>query len=200
MTYSNKLNKPYWTIGYKTNRGYRAVKFKNKSYLVHRLVAETYIPNPNNLPEIDHFPDRTRENNNYLNLRWADRTIQNRNNTKCDRVTSRGWKHTYENLQEYKHSYNTSIREKHRVYQNQYYKENRDKCRAIAKKYYKTHKDKEKQREARRWQLKKRILFSDGKTHEIDRKLAPMLQALPVKERIYDDKYKWKADTKPINL
>lgn len=134
MTYSNKLNKPYWTIGYKTNRGYRAVKFKNKSYLVHRLVAETYIPNPNNLPEIDHFPDRTRENNNYLNLRWADRTIQNRNNAKCDRVTSRGWKHTYENLQEYKHSYNTSIREKHRVYQSRYYKENREKCQAIAKK------------------------------------------------------------------
>ena len=59
MTYSDKLNKPYWTIGYKTSRGYRAIKFKQKSYLVHRLIAETFIPNPGNLPEIDHYPDRT---------------------------------------------------------------------------------------------------------------------------------------------
>ena len=110
-------------------------------------------------------------------------------------MAARGWKHTYENLQEYKHAYNTSIKEKHRIYQSQYYAKNWEKCRAIAKKYYITHRDKERQREARRLQLKKRVLFSDGKIHEIDRKLAPMLQATPVKERIYDDKYKWKRDT-----
>ena len=51
---------------------------KDKKYYIHRLVAEHYIPNPNNLPEVDHI-DRNTINNDVSNLRWADRTTQNRN-------------------------------------------------------------------------------------------------------------------------
>tara|TARA_R110000868_G_C10829867_1_gene759295 strand:+ start:532 stop:1074 length:543 start_codon:yes stop_codon:yes gene_type:complete len=36
---------------------------------IHRLVAETFIENPNNLPEIDHI-DRNKKNNHLSNLRW----------------------------------------------------------------------------------------------------------------------------------
>ena len=39
---------------------------------VHRLVAETYINNPNNLPEVDHIDNNTL-NNNYRNLQWITR-------------------------------------------------------------------------------------------------------------------------------
>lgn len=41
----------------------------NKRY-VHRLVAETFIPNPNNLPEVDHI-DTNGYNNHVDNLRWC---------------------------------------------------------------------------------------------------------------------------------
>lgn len=42
-----------------------------KNYRVHRLVAMTFIPNPNNLPIINH-KDENRLNNSVGNLEWCD--------------------------------------------------------------------------------------------------------------------------------
>lgn len=41
-----------------------------KRYLLHRLVAETFIPNPNNYPCVNH-KDEDRLNNNVNNLEWC---------------------------------------------------------------------------------------------------------------------------------
>ena len=42
---------------------------KEKKYMIHRLVAEAYIPNPDNLPEVDHIDND--KNHNYVNnLQW----------------------------------------------------------------------------------------------------------------------------------
>lgn len=49
-------------------RAYVSLGRGNKRY-VHRLVAEAFLPNPDNLPEIDH-KDTNGLNNNVENLRW----------------------------------------------------------------------------------------------------------------------------------
>lgn len=41
-----------------------------KLYKIHRLVAEYFIPNPNNYPIVNHI-DGNKQNSNYLNLEWC---------------------------------------------------------------------------------------------------------------------------------
>ena len=46
------------------------IEGKKKTVDVHRLVAETFIPNPDNLPVINH-KDENKYNNNVNNLEWV---------------------------------------------------------------------------------------------------------------------------------
>ena len=77
----SKKTKRYLKPGTDTG-GYKYVNLckdgKPKSYLVHRLVALHYIPNPDNLPQVDHrYRDRT--DNRVENLRWVTRSENNQN-------------------------------------------------------------------------------------------------------------------------
>ena len=50
----------------------------DKSIPVHRLIALTFLDNPENKPTVDHI-DRNPKNNNLSNLRWATYSEQNKN-------------------------------------------------------------------------------------------------------------------------
>lgn len=64
------------------------VNGKKESRQVHRLVANAFIPNPNNYPCIDHI-DGNKQNNYVSNLRWCN-DLQNQNNP----VTREKQRHT----------------------------------------------------------------------------------------------------------
>ena len=66
---TDKILKPY-----KTNRGYHTIGFwsdgKKKRLSIHRLVAKAFLPNPRNLPEVNHI-NGSKADNNVRNLEWA---------------------------------------------------------------------------------------------------------------------------------
>ena len=51
--------------------GYLLCTFNQKLYRKHRLIAEQFIPNPENLPQIDHI-NHNRTDNRIENLRWVN--------------------------------------------------------------------------------------------------------------------------------
>ncbi len=67
--YSGCILKPRLSKGYHRVNIWKDNSMKSAS--VHRLVAEAFIPNPRNLPEVNH-KDENPTNNNALNLEWCD--------------------------------------------------------------------------------------------------------------------------------
>ena len=76
---------------WKTEEGYLRVGFckngKQTKFYLHRLLALTFIPNPENLPEVDHI-DRIRTNNNLENLHWVTSLENSQNKGKNKNNTS----------------------------------------------------------------------------------------------------------------
>ena len=69
---NNKTNKIKST--FINNSGYKCVQLYNnnlmKHFLIHRLVAEAFIPNPNNLSDVNH-KNENKEDNTLDNLEWV---------------------------------------------------------------------------------------------------------------------------------
>ena len=59
-----------------------------KNCRVHRLVAETFIPNPSNLSEINHL-DEDKDNNLVQNLEWCDRKSNCNFGTRNKRISQK---------------------------------------------------------------------------------------------------------------
>ena len=53
-----------------TSAGYKHIKLQGNHFDVHRLVAEEFIPNPDNKETVNHI-DEDRLNNNVSNLEWC---------------------------------------------------------------------------------------------------------------------------------
>lgn len=69
--------------------GYAIIKLmkgdKSITYRVHRLVAMAFVPNPDNLPHINH-KDENKLNNNPNNLEWCDNSYNNNYGTRNKRI------------------------------------------------------------------------------------------------------------------
>ena len=58
---------------------------KSKTYEIHRLVAMAYLPNPENLSEINH-KDENKTNNCLQNLEWCDRSYNINYGTRTEKT------------------------------------------------------------------------------------------------------------------
>lgn len=58
---------------------------KKKTRTIHRLVAETFIPNPENLKEVNH-KDENKQNNAVWNLEWCSTQYNSAYGTRVDRI------------------------------------------------------------------------------------------------------------------
>jgi hypothetical protein len=98
--FSKKTNK--FLTHFNNGTGYKYVSLSpKKNYTIHRLMAIHYLPNPDNLPEVDHI-NRIRDDNRLENLRWVTREeniknkgLQKRNNTGFMWVTKMKTRNTY---------------------------------------------------------------------------------------------------------
>lgn len=63
-------------------KGYKYIQLNKKGrhkMYIHRLVAEAFLPNPDNKPEIDHINGNPSDNRVFENLRWVTK-LENMNN------------------------------------------------------------------------------------------------------------------------
>lgn len=68
--------------------GYRTVYLKGMNRLVHRMVAMTFLENPENLPVVDHI-DTNPLNNDVRNLKWCSYKDNMNNQTTLDKMKSK---------------------------------------------------------------------------------------------------------------
>ena len=90
-----KVLKPSKTNGYLQVYLYK--EGKSKRFSIHRLVAFAFIPNPNNLPIVNH-KDEDKSNNCVDNLEWCTVAYNNNYGTKNQRQAEslKGFKHSEE--------------------------------------------------------------------------------------------------------
>ena len=75
---------------------------KRKTMYIHRLVAQAFIPNPDNLPCVNH-KDENPNNNNVDNLEWCTQKYNCNYCTRVDRIMETK-KQQYKKI--YKYSFN----------------------------------------------------------------------------------------------
>ena len=72
--HTGRINKEWIDKG----SGYIRVTVNGKNKIKHQLIAKQFIPNPNNLPEVDHI-NHDKTDYHLENLRWVSKSENNKN-------------------------------------------------------------------------------------------------------------------------
>lgn len=78
------------------HKGYQMLRIGGVNYTIHRLVAQKYVPNPENKPQVNH-KDGDKDNNCYTNLEWVTNQ-ENRNHAIKNGFHKRGEQCSYSKL------------------------------------------------------------------------------------------------------
>ena len=129
----SNISKRY--LGGHNSIGYMQVNFNGNIKLIHRLVAEAFIENPENKPQVDHINTIT-DDNRVENLRWCTHK-ENTNNQLTLQHISDAQKKRFENLEEREHQRIMHIGmhkgEKHPMYGKHHTEETIKKMSAVKK-------------------------------------------------------------------
>lgn len=126
--FSYKMGYPHLMHPYVDSNGkYLLIKLskegKTFAKLIHRLVAEAFIPNPDNLPEVNHINFDVKDNrvenlewcNDSYNTKWSYQTMPpDRNRRKCKLIFPNGNEmifNSYADIIRYKHKYDLDFSE-----------------------------------------------------------------------------------------
>lgn len=151
----------HWTFGCPGPGGYLVVGIRGRMYLVHRLVAETFIgPIPEGY-EVGHVR-RNRQDNRAAGLRIVTHKENCYNTSSVDASRARHGITRRENPGEYR-----------RIYHREYWKQ---------------HPEKMKEQTARQLKRCRSVRFSDGKCRFVPRESAALLLVLPVAQRVFHPK------------
>jgi hypothetical protein len=110
-----------------TSRGYLSVHLKGKNCKVHRLVAEHFILNPLNKPQVNHI-DSNKLNNHVSNLEWVTASENVKHSYSNGRVSNGSSKRLLLNLETgiYYNSINEAMESKGKKHFNFYSKKHTD--------------------------------------------------------------------------
>ena len=128
---------------------------------LHRLVAETFVHNPYNLPEVNHI-DEDKTNNRADNLEFCDRKYNNNYGSRMDKIRDTKLKNGHIN-EEY-----SGLDKK--SYGKKYYQEHKEERKEYNKKYREEHKEELKEKRKKYYQDCKEDRIAYGKKYYQDNK------------------------------
>lgn len=175
----NCVRDEHWTDGYDDGQGYRRIGMNGKQFKIHRLVAETFIPNPDNKLFVDHI-NRVRDDNRVENLRWVTRSENQRNTSSYEKVTERNGTHRCDDVSQYNKEhhrrYYPTVAQFKKEYNAAYRQKNLEKELKRSVEYAKAKRT-----------THKRVRLSDGSCPWVPNDIASILLDMPVEERRYEN-------------